>query len=1222
MSKTSNSLSETRAELLAKDQGLFLVKESNPPLSPAQKTDDVKQPTELEIYIAVEADGKVTAFNGHVDLGTGIRTALAQIVAEELDLEVSQVQMILGDTERVPNQGATIASATLQISAVPLRYAAATARQHLLICAAHRLQLAPDKLTCLGGVIFAKQDPTQSVSFGDLVTGSKVVLVIDEQASLKPVSDYKIVGKSATRTDIPAKATGELTYVHDVRVPGMLHGRVIRPPYGGRDSGEFVGHSLLEVERDSIDHIPGIVAIEVIGDFVGVVAEREENAIRAMKELKVHWKPHPDLPDLTDLEFAVKTNPSTQRTLLDEGNIEEAIANADQRMQRTYVWPYQMHASIGPSCGVADVNSNKVTVWSGTQNPHILRTDLAFLLNVDERLIDVVRYEASGCYGRNCADDVCGDAVLLSRAVRRPVRVQLTREQEHLWEPKGAGQLMEVDGGINADGSPVGYDFITSYPSNGAPMITLLLTGVVEPVAAALEMGDRTSIPPYHFDHIRVRVNDMAPIVRAAWLRGVSALPNTFAHESYIDELAEAAGEDPVDYRLRFLKDPRAAELVKSVVERADWKSRKGHWQEKEKVGSIVKGRGFAYARYIHSKFPGFGAAWAAWVADVEVDTNSGEVSVTRVVVGHDAGLMINPDGVRHQIQGNVLQSTSRALKESVSFNESAVIDKEWGAYPILTFPEMPEIEIVMADKPEEPPQGAGESASVPSAAAIANAIFDATGVRLRQPPFTAEKMKEGLLAKNGESQLGGKKKGGFRNGGKWFALFTSIAGAAVVMSPWRPSIAPIEVPNPTAYSQTTIARGEQMFAAGDCTVCHTSEGGTSNAGGRALDTPFGKIYSTNLTPDPETGLGNWSFSAFERAMREGISRDGKHLYPVFPYTAYQNVNNQDMQALYAYIMSRPAVKTVIPKNELSFPFNIRPLMAGWNTLFKSRTQFKENPQKNAIWNRGAYLVNGLGHCSACHSPRNLMGAEKVGKSFLTGGEVDGWEAPALTSLSKAPIPWNENSLFDYLRSGHSPEHGPATGPMGPVVEELGKLPDSDIRAMSHYLMNSSMKINNGQQMSVTEVIVANASRSLRSTESIAIKTSVADKWQNSSTFQELSFQTQGLSSQGKGLFDGACAACHTVRAQQDWFGIRPEMQTNTNIHSDKPDNLIRTILYGVQKPVNSALGYMPAFADSFNDKQLATLVAYVRAEFAPDKPAWNNLSKVISGIRANPGSH
>ncbi len=1205
MSQDSAVLLPSREQMLAKPQGLFVVKESNPPLSPAQKAGDIKVDTELEIYIAIEADGKVTAFNGHVDLGTGVRTALAQIVAEELDLRVDQVTMVLGDTERVPNQGATIASSTLQISAVPLRQAAATARAHLLTRAALLLKISPDKLTCRHGAVTVKtlddeagSESQVALSFADLVAGDKVTLTIDEHAPLKPVNDYQIVGKSASRSDIPAKATGELTYVHDVRVANMLHGRVIRPPYAGRDSGEFIAQSLIEVERESISHILGIVAIEVIGDFVGVVAEREEQAIQAMKELKVHWKPHPDMPDLTDLEFAVKANPYTQRELLNEGDIETALENADKRLTRTYVWPYQMHGSIGPSCAVADVCANKVTVWSGTQNPHILRADLAFLLNIDERMIEIIRYEASGCYGRNCADDVCGDAVLLSRAVGRPVRVQLTRDQEHLWEPKGSGQLMEVDGGIDNTGRPVGYDFVSSYPSNGAPMLTLLLTGIVEPEAAALEMGDRTIIPPYHFDNIRVRVNDMAPMVRAAWLRGVSALPNTFAHESYIDELAEAAGVDPAEYRLRYLKDERAAELLQSVLERADWQPKRGHWQPKQKVGSIVKGRGLAYARYIHSKFPGFGAAWAAWVADVEVDTDSGEVSVTRVVVGHDAGLMINPDGVRHQIQGNVLQSTSRALKEEVSFTQNAVLDKEWGAYPILTFPEMPDLEIVMADKPEEPPQGAGESASIPSAAAIANAIFDATGVRMRQPPFTADKMKAALI-ENGVSGANSPSKAKKKAPrAKWLALAAATVSSALVMSPWRAEIAPVSAPSSTLYSQKTLARGAELFAAGDCAVCHTAEGGIANAGGRALDTPFGKIYSTNLTPDPETGIGNWSFSAFERAMRQGISRDGKHLYPVFPYTAYQNITNDDMQALYAYIMSQPAVKNAVPSNELSFPFNLRPLMAGWNTLFKSRTQFKADATQSEQWNRGAYLVNGLGHCGACHSPRNLMGAEKVGANFLAGGEVDGWEAPALTALSKAPTAWNEQTLYDYLRSGYSSEHGPATGPMGPVVEQLGKLPDSDIRAMANYLINidarpqTAPKPANDQAASPLNTQTAQESRDLKAYYA------------------------------GQRIFNGACSACHSEREQQDWFGTRPEMQTNTNIHSDKPDNLIRTILYGVQKPVDASLGYMPGFDASLSDKQIADLMRYIRAEFAPGKPEWQNLDARIAYARANPGSH
>lgn len=1195
-----SSLTSPSDLFLTKPEGLFIIRPSAPPLSPAQKPDEDTKAAEMELFLVIEPSGDITALNGHVDLGTGIRTSLAQIVAEELDVAVNQVKMELGDTSKVPNQGATIASATIQITAVPLRQAAATARHHLLLAAADYLQSPPDTLALKGGHIYINAHPDRTVSYGELIAGKKTVIQVDEHASLKPVSDYKIVGKSAKRTDIPAKATGELTYVHDIRVPEMLHGRVIRPPYAGRDSGEFVGQSLLEVERDSIDHIPGVVAIEVIGDFIGVVAEREENAIRAMNELKVHWKPNPDLPDLTDLEHAVRANPSTQRTLFDEGDVENAIANADQRLQRTYVWPYQMHASIGPSCGVADVSTNKVTVWSGTQNPHLLRADLAFLLNIDERLIEIIRYEASGCYGRNCADDVCGDAVLLSRAVGRPVRVQLTREQEHLWEPKGATQLMEVDGGINQDGSPAAYDFTTSYPSNGAPMIGLLLTGVVDPVPAALEMGDRTSIPPYHFDHIRVRVNDMAPIVRAAWLRGVSAMPNTFAHESYIDELAEAAGVDPVEYRLRYLTDPRAVELVESVVKRSNWTPREGRWTPSTPVGSIVKGRGFAYARYIHSKFPGFGAAWAAWVADVEVDTQSGEVSVTRVVVGHDAGLMINPDGVRHQIQGNVLQSTSRVMKEQVTFNETAVDAKEWGAYPILTFPEMPDIEVWMADKPEEPPQGAGESASVPSAAAIANAIFDATGVRMRQPPFTADKVKAALDAQAQEGMPPPSKPK--RGLGKWFAGAASVVGAMAVLSPWRPAIPSITAPATSLYAQSTIAQGEKVFAAGDCAVCHTAEGGIPNTGGRPLDTPFGTVYSTNLTPDPETGLGRWSFTAFDRAMRQGISQDGHHLYPVFPYTAYQNMSDSDMQALYAYIMSRPAVRYEPTKTSLGFPFNVRALMVGWNTLFLGRTQFQDKPDQSAVWNRGAYLVNGLGHCGACHSPRNIMGAEKTGAAFLRGGDVDGWEAPALSALSKAPKAWTQETLYDYLRTGYSVEHGPATGPMAPVVEEMGKLPDTDIEAIAHYLSNIEGVVPTLNVEPVTQ------------SETVP---------QMSAAVSAVSSRISNLAgSEGERLFEGACAGCHTAREANDWFGVSPQMANNTNVFSDRPDNLVRVILNGVQQPADASLGFMPSFSQSLSDDQVAKLVEYIRFKYAPNQPAWTNLVDRTSRIRANPGTH
>ncbi len=717
------------------------------PQSPKQGSLSVVRPADagesggFETFIRITADGAITAFNGHVDLGTGIRTALGQIVAEELDVSFARVVVVLGDTTHTPNQGATIASETIQITAVPLRKAAAQARHFLAARAAERLELPIGELSIEDGLVRGKDN--RSVSYGELIAGETIRLELADDVAVKAVDTYSIVGQSIPRVDLPAKATGELVYVHDVRVPGMLHGRVVRPPYAGVDAGPFVGTSLIAVDESSVRDIPGLVAVVRIGDFVGVVAEREENAIKAAERLKVSWQPVPTLPDLEQLEKALRANPATPRTLIDKGNVERAIAAADKPIQRTYTWPYQMHASIGPSCAVADYREGAIRVWSGTQNPHILRGDLAMLIERPDTEIDVIRMEAAGCYGRNCADDVSADALLLSRAIGRPVRVQLTREQEHAWEPKGTAQLIDVNGGLHADGSVAAYDFATRYPSNGAPTLALLLTGRMAPTPAVSEMGDRTAIPPYDYDHMRVVANDMPPIVRASWFRGVSALPNSFAHESYIDELASEAGVDPIEYRLRYLKDQRAIDLVNAVAERAGWKPRPVRQENAD--GDILHGRGFAYALYVHSKFPGYGAAWSAWIADVAVNKATGDVSVTRVVAGQDSGLMINPDGVRHQIHGNVIQSTSRALMEEIPFERTNVAAREWGGYPIITFPDVPKIDVLMLPRQDQPPLGVGESASVPSAAAIANAIFDATGVRFRNPPFTPERILRGL---------------------------------------------------------------------------------------------------------------------------------------------------------------------------------------------------------------------------------------------------------------------------------------------------------------------------------------------------------------------------------------------------------------------------------------------------------------------------------------------
>lgn len=1187
----------TQAQLLAREGVLLVVNEIQPPSGPVPKGQQpVLKPKELGLFIALCDDGQFYAFNGHVDLGTGIQTSLAQIVAEELDLRMDQLRMVLGDTARAPNQGATIASATLQISAVPLRNAAAEARRWLLGAAAERLGVAASELRIEAGCIHAPHGT--ALTFEQLIGGQHIELTISGTAPLKPVEAYTLVGQSSSRVDIPAKATGELTFVHDMRVPGMLHGRMVRPPYDGYDTGPFVGTSLISVDESSIAHLPGIVKVVVIGDFVGVVAKREEQAAKAAELLRVEWRPwQHHLPDMSDVEQAIRHNPHIERVVHDTGGVDAALATVDRRFTRTYLWPYQLHASIGPSCAVADYQPQGIRIWSGTQNPHLLRADLAWLLECDETLIEIIRMEAAGCYGRNCADDVCADALLLSRAVGKPVRVQLTRDQEHVWEPKGTAQLMEVDGGIDAAGDLAVYDFRTSYPSNGAPNLALLLTGRIEPVPVTYEMGDRTSIPHYQYPELRVSINDMAPIVRASWLRGVSALPNVFAHESYIDELAFAAGVDPVEYRLRYLPDERAAELVRSTAQRAAWTPRTQPGSTPAEDG-VLRGRGFAYARYIHSKFPGFGAAWAAWVADVAIDKATGEVAVTRVVVGHDAGMMINPAGVRHQIHGNVMQSTSRVLKERVTFEESRVSSKEWGGYPILTFPEVPQVDVMMMPRQNEPPLGAGESASVPSAAAIANAIFDATGIRFRELPITPERVLAALKAKEPADPVDPvglpyaapvrpKRR-------KWlFGGLTGLLGAAlglgITAMPWRQEIARVAPPSAGTWSAATLERGRLLAAAGDCAVCHTAPGGTVNAGGLAMDTPFGRLYSSNITPDPATGIGNWSFNAFDRAMRQGVSRDGKHLYPAFPYTAFRNTTEADMQALYAYLMSQPPVTSTPPANSMSFPFNLRPLMAGWNTLFLKRGEFQPVAGRSEQWNRGNYLVNGLGHCGACHSPRNLMGAEQGGRGFLAGAVVDGWQAPALAGMANAAVPWREEQLAEYLRTGFSANHGVAAGPMGPVVAELALLPEADVQAIAHYLLSLP-----GEPAAP---VVRQAA--------VNISTRIPDL------------------TAGKRIFEGACLGCHTAASGGPvLFGVSPQMAANTSVHSDRPNNLVQVILQGIASPPMGDLGYMPAFKGSFSDTQVADLAAYLRAEFAPQQPAWPELSRQVAWLRANPGSH
>lgn len=1193
---------QSRPDFHAAD-GVLLVWRHPPPAPPparGQPTLVPGNPAEgPEILVAVWDDGSVTALHGHVDLGTGIRTALAQIAAEELDVALGCVNMVLGDTARAPNQGATIASASIQIHAVPMRLAAATARAWLLQQAAEALQRPADALDVRHGVVRVRGEPERRIGYAELLRGRHVELELRADAPLKPPAEYRVVGQSVPRVDVPAKAVGEVSFVHDMRVPGMLHGRVVRPPYAGVDAGDFVGNTLESVDESSIAHLPGNVKVVTIRDFVGVVAEREEQAEAAMRALRVSWKPWPGMRSLDDLEQALRANPSTRRVLVNEGDVDAALAGAAQAMPRTYVWPYQMHASIGPSCALADWRGDSMVVWAGTQNPHVLRADLSRLTGLADTAIEVVRMEAAGCYGRNCADDVAADAALLSRAVGRPVRVQLTREQEHAWEPKGAAQLMQIAGGLNADGSPAAYDFQTSYPSNGAPTLALLLTRTIEPDAVAYEMGDRTAVPPYAYRPLRVAANDMAPMLRASWLRGVSALPNSFAHESYIDELATAAAVDPVDYRLRHLKDERAAELVRATAERAGWIV---HTQPQQQPaqGDIARGQGFAYARYVHSKFPGFASAYAAWVADVEVNRRTGEVHVSRIVVGHDAGLMVNPAGVQQQVHGNVLQTTSRALKERVRTDPEthAVASREWGSYPILSFREVPVIEVMLMPRPGEAPLGAGESSSVPGTAAIANAIFDATGVRLRQPPFTPEVVRAALNPLPAPSAPAAPPgtvpsppdDAPWPSGKRWWAragaLAAGVLGVGAAVIGWRPAIAPIAKPDAGIYTAATIERGRQLAALGDCAECHTAPGGIANAGGREMHTPFGTVVTTNLTPDVETGLGAWSFAAFQRAMRQGVSRDGRHLYPAFPYTAFARTSDDDLMALYAYLMAQPAVRHETAPTSLSFPYNLRPLMALWNALYLEPAPAAHDPSRSALWNRGAYLVNGLGHCGGCHTPRNALGAEQGGTQYLAGAMVEGWEAPPLTALGHAPVPWSEDELFRYLRFGHTQQHGVAAGPMAPVVRELATVPEDDVRAIAHYL--ASFNTPSADAVATAQALVA-ASRD-------ATDAGPAQR-----------------------LFTTACGACHHDGDGPATLGPNLPLALNSNLHSARPDNLLRVILDGIREPATPQVGFMPGFRDALDDRQIAELAAYMRSRFAPGKPAWTGVEEAVGRMRRGP---
>lgn len=418
----------------------------------------------------------------------------------------------------------------------------------------------------------------------------------------------------------------------------------------------------------------------------------------------------------------------------------------------------------------------------------------------------------------------------------------------------------------------------------------------------------------------------------------------------------------------------------------------------------------------------------------------------------------------------------------------------------------------------------------------------------------------------------------------RWLLAIVIIATVAAFIYVWQPAIDSVESQT-KPYSQAQIEKGKQVAAAGACIVCHSAENQPTYAGGLAMDTPFGTIYSTNITPDKQTGIGNWSFEAFDRAMRRGIARDGSYLYPAFPYTHFTHIKDDEMRSLYGYMMSLDPVSYEPPKTSLPFPFNIRPLMAGWNLLFLDKTPIHPVKDQSEAWNRGQYLVNSSGHCAACHSPRNFLGAEKKGDHFLAGGEAEGWLAPALNQDSPAPISWSEEALFDYLRYGFSPEHGVAAGSMAPVVREAtSKIPESDTKAIATYL--ASFHSANNQNITAKDKLTKKA---------VTILTPP---------------QTPGAE-----MFSSACMSCHHSGKGPKLYGVRPELWLGSTLYLDKPDNVINVVLNGIQSPAHDNLGYMAPFRYNYSDKQVAQLVNYMRSEFT-DKDPWQDLEKTVAKVR------
>jgi nicotinate dehydrogenase subunit B len=694
----------------------------------------LKTESMLDGWIRIGPDGRVTVLTGKAELGQGIKTALLQLAAEELVVAPARITLITADTAYTPNEGYTAGSHSMQDSGTAVRHAAAQVRAILLGLAAARLAVPADSLRIDDGVIAAPDG--RKLAYGELVRGRELHRQAAAESVLLAPGQYRLIGKTVPRIDIPAKVSGGTAYVQDLRPAGMVHARVVRPP--------SVGASLRSIDSTAVERMPGVLKVVRDGRFIGVLAQREYQAVRAAAALAAaaSWDESQTLPLQADLPHAIEAAPSESTTILDRG-----VRGGPGRTLGARYWrPFQLHASIGPSCAIAQLEDGQYTVWTHSQGVFPLREALAEMLALDKSRIRCVHVEGSGCYGHNGADDVAADAVLLARAwPGKPVRVQWMREDEHAWEPLGPPMLSSVKARLDASGKIADWEYeVWSPPHNARPgkagnllAATLLARPFMPPPAKPIPQpeggGDRNAIPLYTLPNARV-VHHFLPRapMRTSALRSLGAYHNVFSIESFIDELARASGADPVAFRLLHMDDPRALDVMRLAAARFGWDTYRRQPR---------RGRGFAFARYKNL------GAYAAIALEVEVARDTGLVRITRAVAAVDSGEIVNLDGIRNQIEGGLVQSASWTLCEEAHFDTTRMTSRDWGGYPILRFPQVPEqVEVHVIDRPAQPFLGTGEAAQGPAAAAIANALADATGTRFRDLPFSRARVRAALL--------------------------------------------------------------------------------------------------------------------------------------------------------------------------------------------------------------------------------------------------------------------------------------------------------------------------------------------------------------------------------------------------------------------------------------------------------------------------------------------